>query len=100
MLQNWSTAKKSITFCIVCLAAFGGILQALTNSAGFFAQAVVYEKTPVQISYSVCCLHRSHQPRTLTICSSPLQSQASPRVLCSGRRWQGRSENVPASSGP
>jgi hypothetical protein len=38
---------------VVCLAAFAGTLQALANSAGFFSQAALYEKTPVEISYSV-----------------------------------------------
>ena len=53
LLKNWSTAKKSTTFCIVCLASFAGIIQALANTSGFFAQAELYHKTPVDISYSV-----------------------------------------------
>jgi hypothetical protein len=54
--QNWPTAKKLITLSVVCLAAFAGVLQALTNSAGFFPQAALYHKTPVELSYSVCSI--------------------------------------------
>jgi hypothetical protein len=55
-LQNWPREKKLTTLSIVCLAAFAGVLQALANSAGFFPQAALYHKTPVQVSYSVCSL--------------------------------------------
>jgi hypothetical protein len=55
-LQNWPREKKLTTLSIVCLAAFAGVLQALANSAGFFPQAELYHKTPVQVSYSVCSI--------------------------------------------
>lgn len=50
---NWSMAKKILILSIVSLAAFIGIAQALANQFGLFAQAAVYHKTPVEISYSV-----------------------------------------------
>ena len=50
---NWPMWKKVLNLSIVSLAAFIGITQALANQSGFFAQAKVYHKTPVQISYSV-----------------------------------------------
>ncbi|KIW19389.1 hypothetical protein PV08_03684 [Exophiala spinifera] len=50
---NWSTARKSTTLAILCLASFAGIVQALANSAGFFVQAELYHKSPVDVSYSL-----------------------------------------------
>ena len=50
---NWAVSKKLMTLFIISLASFVGIGQAVANQAGFPVQAKVYEKTPLQLSYSV-----------------------------------------------
>lgn len=50
---NWAVSKKLVTLFIISLASFVGIGQAVANQAGFPVQAKVYEKTPLQLSYSV-----------------------------------------------
>lgn len=49
---NWPTWKKALILTTVSLAAFIGLAQALSTQAGFFLQAELYHKTPVEISYS------------------------------------------------
>ncbi|THC90640.1 hypothetical protein EYZ11_009902 [Aspergillus tanneri] len=49
---NWSMSKKIIILALVSISAFIGIAQALANQSGFFAQAELYNKNPIQISYS------------------------------------------------
>ncbi|EXJ70576.1 uncharacterized protein A1O5_06646 [Cladophialophora psammophila CBS 110553] len=50
---NWSTAYKVLMLGILCLGAFSATCSAVANSSGFVAQAKVYHKTPIEISYSV-----------------------------------------------
>ncbi|KAH8807750.1 major facilitator superfamily domain-containing protein [Xylogone sp. PMI_703] len=50
---NWSSRKKITTLAIVSLASFAATLQTVANQAGFFPQAELYHKTPVQLSYSI-----------------------------------------------
>lgn len=50
---NWSMGKKIFNLTIVSLSSFIGITQALANQSGFFAQAKVYHKPPIELSYSV-----------------------------------------------
>ncbi|KAL9617545.1 MAG: hypothetical protein Q9160_007662 [Pyrenula sp. 1 TL-2023] len=50
---NWPIWKKILILAVVSLAGFIGLAQALANQAGFFLQAELYHKTPVEISYSV-----------------------------------------------
>ncbi|KAA8646338.1 uncharacterized protein ATNIH1004_007765 [Aspergillus tanneri] len=50
---NWSMSKKIIILALVSISAFIGIAQALANQSGFFAQAELYNKNPIQISYSI-----------------------------------------------
>ena len=50
---NWSNKKKILTLCIVSFVSCISLAQALANQAGFFPQAALYHKTPVQLSYSV-----------------------------------------------
>jgi hypothetical protein len=38
---------------ILCLSAYTGLLLAVVNPAGLIQQALLYNKTPLQISYSV-----------------------------------------------
>jgi hypothetical protein len=55
---NWPLWRKLMTLAIVALASLICSAQALANQSGFFPQALIYHKTPVQISYSV----RSRKP--------------------------------------
>lgn len=50
---NWPMSKKIFTLTLVSVSAFIGIAQALANQSGFFVQAGLYNKTPVEMSYSV-----------------------------------------------
>ena len=50
---NWSQRKKYFTLFIVSLSAFVGTASSLANQLSFGAQSKVYDKTLVQMSYSV-----------------------------------------------
>ena len=50
---NWSSAKKLLTLFIVTLAGFIGLAQTVAANSGYFVQAELYGKTPVQLSYGV-----------------------------------------------
>lgn len=50
---NWNMSKKIFILGIVSMSAFIGVAQALANQSGFFVQAEVYHKSPVQLTYSV-----------------------------------------------
>lgn len=50
---NWPTWKKMFILAIISLSAFIGLAQSLAVQAGFFIQADLYHKTPVEISYAV-----------------------------------------------
>lgn len=52
---NWPQKKKYLILFTCSLAAFGGTASSLANQLGFKAQAEIYGKTLVQMSYSVCC---------------------------------------------
>ena len=52
--QNWTATRKLLTLVVVCLASFTSTLQALPNASGLVPQAILYQKTPVEISYGVC----------------------------------------------
>jgi len=52
-LKNWPQRRKYTILAILCLSAFSGLTSALANQLGFIAQAKLYEKTLVQLSYSV-----------------------------------------------
>ena len=53
---NWPLSKKIFTLSIVSFASCIGLAQQLANQAGFFPQAALYHKTPVEISYGVSTL--------------------------------------------
>ena len=50
---NWPVYKKLLTLTIVTLAGFIGLAQTVALNSGYFIQAKLYEKTPVQLSYGV-----------------------------------------------
>lgn len=50
---NWSMTKKVLILALVSLSSFIGVAQALANQSGFFVQASLYHKSPMQMSYSV-----------------------------------------------
>lgn len=50
---DWSMSRKILILGIVSLSAFIGVAQALTNQSGFFVQAEVYHKSPLQLTYLV-----------------------------------------------
>ena len=50
---NWSQRKKYTILVIYCLAGFAGTASSLANQLGFEAQAKLYGKTLVQMSYTV-----------------------------------------------
>ena len=50
---NWSQRKKYTILIIYCLAGFAGTASSLANQLGFEAQAKLYHKTLVQMSYTV-----------------------------------------------
>ena len=50
---NWPMSKKILTLGIISFASFIGLSQSLANQSGFFPQALLYHKKPVQLSYSV-----------------------------------------------
>ena len=50
---NWPMSKKVLTLGIISFASFVGLAQSLANQSGFFPQALLYHKEPVQLSYSV-----------------------------------------------
>ena len=50
---NWSMTKKIFILALVSLSSFIGVAQALANQSGFFVQAALYHKSPVEISDSV-----------------------------------------------
>lgn len=52
-MQNWPQSRKYTVLAILCLSAFSGLASSLANQLGFVAQAKLYEKTLVQVSYSV-----------------------------------------------
>jgi hypothetical protein len=51
---NWPQRKKYLTLVILSLSAFVGTASSLANQLGFAAQADLYGKTLVEMSYSVC----------------------------------------------
>lgn len=51
---NWPQQKKYLTLFIFSLSAFGGTASSLVNQLGFKVQAELYEKSLVEMSYSVC----------------------------------------------
>lgn len=53
VLQNWSRGRKLLTLFIVSFAGFTGTLQAVGNVSSIFQQGALYQKTPVEITYSV-----------------------------------------------
>lgn len=57
---NWGMGKKIFILGLISLSSFIGVAQALANQSGFFIQAEVYHKTPVQMSYSVGFLMQLH----------------------------------------
>jgi len=46
---NWPLRKKIMTLAIISLASCISLAQQLANQAGFFSQAAVYHKKPVEI---------------------------------------------------
>ena len=50
---NWPLSKKILMLSIVSFASCIGLAQQLANQAGYFPQAALYHKTPVEISYAV-----------------------------------------------
>jgi hypothetical protein len=50
---QWPMSKKIRTLGIISFASFVGLAQQLANQAGFFPQAVLYHREPVELSYSV-----------------------------------------------
>ncbi|KAH8798539.1 major facilitator superfamily domain-containing protein [Xylogone sp. PMI_703] len=50
---NWPTTKKISTLAIVSLAAYASVLSSQCNAAGFAQQAVLYQKSMTQVSYSL-----------------------------------------------
>ena len=51
--QNWSQRRKYTVLAILCLSAFSGLASSLANQLGFVAQAKLYQKELVEVSYSV-----------------------------------------------
>lgn len=45
-----------MTLFIVSFAGFTGTLQAVSNVSSIFQQGLLYQKTPVEITYSVCIM--------------------------------------------
>jgi hypothetical protein len=51
--QNWPVWKKNLNLGILVLASFAGNLANVANAGGFVPQAVLYQKSLVEVSYSV-----------------------------------------------
>ncbi|MCJ1319887.1 hypothetical protein MMC15_005223 [Xylographa vitiligo] len=50
---NWPQSRKYTVLAILCLSAFSGLASSLANQLGFEAQAKLYDKSLVEISYSI-----------------------------------------------
>ncbi|KAJ9612790.1 hypothetical protein H2204_014895 [Knufia peltigerae] len=50
---NWARWRKLLTLGIVAFAGFTGTLQAVGNVSSIFQQGALYDKTGVEITYSV-----------------------------------------------
>ena len=79
-VQNWTRGKKLLTLFIVSFAGYTGTLQAVGNVSSIFQQGALYNKTAVEITYSVCHWYIEIQGHILT------QSQVSAATagLCAG----------------
>ncbi|KAK4946611.1 hypothetical protein LTR10_014463 [Elasticomyces elasticus] len=62
---NWSRGRKLLTLFIVSFAGFTGTLQAVGNVSSIFQQGALYNKTGVEITYSVSAA-------TAGLCAGPL----------------------------
>ncbi|KAL2014881.1 hypothetical protein VTN00DRAFT_2406 [Thermoascus crustaceus] len=50
---NWPQRKKYTILAVLCLSAFSGLASSLVNQLGFVAQARLYHKSLVEVSYSI-----------------------------------------------
>ena len=51
--QNWPQRKKYIILATLCLAGFAGTALALANQLAFHDQALTWDKTLTEVSYTV-----------------------------------------------
>ncbi|OAP61754.1 hypothetical protein AYL99_03957 [Fonsecaea erecta] len=50
---NWPVAKKIMILVIVSYTSFIGTAQQVANQSGIFAQATLYNRKPIELSYSI-----------------------------------------------